>query len=557
MRSTCVCQSESKPMVSPENVLREKRELYARGDSCRSQCSQSWDDAIAATPNMISEVLEHALGYMSPSDSNAMPIEDRFLVHVGVTETGKKIHWYNFKKLVKYSAVTMMFTTGTIYRMTNDIWFQMSGYFAVFIVAVLTAFAIDIGGDSEESGLDDLVDISENIQMLCPFLFGMFVSTTLKRWWSIRTDAIGKCADHLVNLSGMVASLGVRILHADADWSVFLENHERLVNYGLASMSFAAIESGEGVDIDHPVRMGYLTSEEFECLRDCSDRSHAATIWCWIGAVASELLEMCKVPPPNFNVMLQEVRMGVAGIHTLHHYVRTPLPFPYIHLITFLVNLHNFLMAFVAGFRFTAAWAKGHTIVQVFDVFQFLVVPILYQSILLVCVEIMDPMGRDIIDFPVRLMQLETASACFEQTRTTRRMYDELRAAKQSPLPNAHTIWKLPPPPKKPQLHPGSVTEARTPAPDVTLHTHTSEESDADLADRLEEVLDRASTKICDKVVLGIMPLVNAMEEDETDCFDTLEDPFLASYLPPVVPFANHCDSLSSIPELDIKRKRA
>ena len=70
-------------------------------------------------------------------------------------------------------------------------------------------------------------------------------------------------------------------------------------------------------------------------------------------------MEMMKIPGPNFNMLYQEVRMGLSGIHELHKYLRTQLPFPYVHMITLLVNVNNMVMAIV---MVSNAWQKGLTI---------------------------------------------------------------------------------------------------------------------------------------------------------------------------------------------------
>lgn len=499
---------------------------------------------------LVADVVHDLLhGHPNTLDQCFIPSEDRFLVHISATRTGpKKIQWYNFKKLVKTSGIATAFTTGTIYWLSQDVWIQMTGYAAIFILALPIAFAVNLEEDRDDSSMV-IISICHSISRFS-FLFGLFVSTTLTRWWSIRTDCIGKVSDHLITLSGLLASMGARILHADADWAVFQEDYHRIINYGLASMSFVAAESG--MEFDDPVGMGYLTEKELALLTEISGESLAAAIWCWIGALASEMFEMCEVPAPNFNVLLQEVHLAVNGIHSLHHYLRTQLPFPYVHIITFLVNLHNAMMAINSAFRFTASWAEGNKLVQVFDVFHFFVVPMMYQSILLVSMHIMDPMGNDVIDFPIRLMQYETCSTCLEQKRCTRLLYEEMRATRRSPLPNSRTIWKLPAPPQRPQRHPESAAPAVAPWPrdaegglaGVRASGRASvpvpekpaipvQVPSDSFTEHFDRAFESAAAQLCDRVMLRVRPLVDAMEEaDEgaSDLDQAWEDPHLDSW---------------------------
>ena len=45
--------------------------------------------------------------------------------------------------------------------------------------------------------------------------------------------------------------------------------------------------------------------------------------WCWMSAVGGEIMEMMKIPAPNHNMLYQEIRMGLLGIHAVHDYVRS------------------------------------------------------------------------------------------------------------------------------------------------------------------------------------------------------------------------------------------
>merc|ERR1719162_445426 len=118
------------------------------------------------------------------------------------------------------------------------------------------------------------------------------------------------------------------------------------------------------------IELGILNSAETEVLRETSNT--AVVLWCWMSAVGAEVLEMLKIPPPNYNVFFQEIRLGVMGIHELHQYLRTQLPFPYVHMITLLVNVNNFVMAVAAGLKFAIAFDKGQSTVCVAEVCQFL-----------------------------------------------------------------------------------------------------------------------------------------------------------------------------------------
>lgn len=71
-------------------------------------------------------------------------------------------------------------------------------------------------------------------------------------------------------------------------------------------------------------------------------------------------------------------------------------------------------------------------------------VPLLYQGLLSICVFLADPLGDDIIDFPVRHYQLGTGARCATQL-SVREFYENRVNVEKSPLPHAHVITSLVP----------------------------------------------------------------------------------------------------------------
>merc|ERR1719313_1779109 len=101
------------------------------------------------------------------------------------------------------------------------------------------------------------------------------------------------------------------------------------------------------------------------------------------------------------NMLYMDLRMGMEGIHTLHQYLFTQMPFPYVHMITLLVNIHNLVVAFVGGLTCGVRLHSKDGFGAMAQLLQVLIVPSLYQGLMLVCRLLSDPMGDDIIDFPI------------------------------------------------------------------------------------------------------------------------------------------------------------
>lgn len=116
-------------------------------------------------------------------------------------------------------------------------------------------------------------------------------------------------------------------------------------------------------------------------------------------------------------------------------------------MITFLVDIHNIVVAMLAGLKFAIAWRANRPSGCVIEVFQLILVPTMYQGLLQICMFLSDPMGDDIIDFPILEYQITVKESCLSMLRTTRSMCESRWANSRSPLPNAIILNKLPAPP--------------------------------------------------------------------------------------------------------------
>jgi hypothetical protein len=369
-----------------------------------------------------------------------------------------KITAYNFHKLVKVTAVLTIWVKGTVFLLDRAIVVSMLGYASVFFITVVLLLTLSEDEDYErlqKQVMPALTEISTDLMRFCPFLFGLFTSIILSRWWTLRVDGIGAMSDHTINISGLLCSTGARILHNEQDWERFKQLHSRVVKYGVSALACIVAES-RGPDshrLEGLVKLGMLTPEDVAILQLRS--SHAYCLWCWIQAISVEAFEMLKMPPPNHNMIHQEVRQAMQGIHNILMYIRTQLPFPYVHMITLIVNVHNVVLALVSAFEFAINYHNDRGSVAAIKSCKMLILPILYQGLLQICVFLTDPLGDDIIDFPIQTFMFELFKTC-EEHLTCRDLYQARWKEGLSPLPNATVCKSLPgkevaPPPAPPE----------------------------------------------------------------------------------------------------------
>lgn len=85
----------------------------------------------------------------------------------------------------------------------------------------------------------------------------------------------------------------------------------------------------------------------------------------------------------------------------INAYLDTQLPFAYVHLVCFLVNLQNAVFATVSGMTCAQSWGKGDYEEALHQVFSCLLIGIVYQAIFGITYVIADPFGEAVLDFPL------------------------------------------------------------------------------------------------------------------------------------------------------------
>merc|ERR1719316_1241059 len=121
--------------------------------------------------------------------------------------------------------------------------------------------------------------------------------------------------------------------------------------------------------------------------------------------MVSKHCEQQGIAPGKFRDVAAQAILARNGISIIWTYLRTQLPFAYVHLVTFLVNLNNLVVAVKCGMVLSMAikaTAWSQCVNQVLFLF---IVPPLYQGLLGISHVIHDPFGEDLLDFPVMAFQ--------------------------------------------------------------------------------------------------------------------------------------------------------
>jgi len=125
------------------------------------------------------------------------------------------------------------------------------------------------------------------------------------------------------------------------------------------------------------------------------------TCWAWILRVSLSALDHCHIPEPRTAVVIDELMLAKQGITNINAYMDTQLPFGYVHLMTLLVNVQNFIMALKAGVLFADAISTSDVDLMVQQLVSTVVVAFIYQGFLQISYLIACPFGDEVTHFPM------------------------------------------------------------------------------------------------------------------------------------------------------------
>merc|ERR1711879_964765 len=112
-------------------------------------------------------------------------------------------------------------------------------------------------------------------------------------------------------------------------------------------------------------------------------------------------IPVAKAQAARQNVIIKQAMLARDGINVIHTYIDTQLPFCYVHLITFVVNIQNLTLAAKCGAEFAVAYAKGEHQVLMNQVIIIILVGALCQGLLSISYFVQDPFGTSLVCLPI------------------------------------------------------------------------------------------------------------------------------------------------------------
>jgi hypothetical protein len=227
---------------------------------------------------------------------------------------------------------------------------------------------------------------------LAAFLLSFYTSTSVSRWWTIRTGGVG----------------GIKAATMDLEMFIcqFCTKEEKVLSairrYSRASLILVCLWRRNQLDKLKEQMMGrnLLDEQEVNKLLTWNHCLHE-TIWAWQAGIVTMLHKEGKIKSDQLlALLLQRCSDGRSAVQLIHTHIAVRIPMQYVHLLGLLVKMHNLVLAIIMGTLFGAALRNLEAVVCIQLFGRTLILPFLFNAILLINAELSDPFEGNTADFP-------------------------------------------------------------------------------------------------------------------------------------------------------------
>jgi len=276
--------------------------------------------------------------------------------------------------------------------------------------------------DGQETRMREFAMI---MTILASLLLSFYTSISVARWWVIRAQGVG-------GIKAAAMDLEIMISQCVTQEPQVLESIRRYARTSLI-LVFLWRRKRLGGMKEELVSQGLLTEQECDQLLKYNHMLHE-TIWAWQSAIVCTLHNEGKIQSDQLlRALLERCSDGRKAIQCIHTHLAVKIPMQYVHLLGLLVKLHNLVLAVIMGALFGAAIRNADFIICCQLAGRTLLLPMLFNSILLINAGMSDPFTGNPTDFPGHAYSaaLEKDGSSF--VKASKAMPDWM--AKRNPMP--------------------------------------------------------------------------------------------------------------------------
>lgn len=245
--------------------------------------------------------------------------------------------------------------------------------------------------NSQESRMREFAMI---MTVLASLLLSFYTAMAVGRWWAIRAKGVGgikAAAMELEMLISQAVTQEPQVLDAIRRYARTSLVLVFLWRRGLLGADQAKAEL---------IKQGLLTDQEASQLSKWNHCLHE-TIWGWQSVIVCVLWREGKIHSDQLlRTLLERCSDGRSAIQCIHTHLAVKIPMQYVQLLGFLVKMHNVILSVIMGALFGAAVRNAEIIICCQLVGRTLILPFLFNAILLINAELSDPFDGGPTDFP-------------------------------------------------------------------------------------------------------------------------------------------------------------
>lgn len=354
------------------------------------------DDADETTPLMSASKSMH-------------PTLHTYATHDGIADTEGQCKAYNVEDVITLRVFGMV--NGTVFQ-SKSLWAEtgMMGLLYWSIFGVLYAYRWEHFSEfvGKEANIRAFIAM---FSTLIGLLLSFYTALNLGRWWSMRM-AVRDVQEGCKKLVVMLA-------HGVTSDEEVLDTVQR---YARASLYLLFACSQPAEDFESPriatLQAGFITQEESDMLQQLNPHMtfiQAETLWAWLANIVTRLhAQGLSAGAPHYCSLIAAVEQGRCGVSTIQTYLETPIPLGYVHMLCWMVKLHNIILTILMALSSVklADGPDGFDEVGVFRTgFRAFFMPFLYNAILILNSEVTDPFGGDVQDFDAKYFDVEMKMA--------------------------------------------------------------------------------------------------------------------------------------------------
>mmetsp|Transcript_73607 Transcript_73607/g.159251 ORF Transcript_73607/g.159251 Transcript_73607/m.159251 type:complete len:410 (-) Transcript_73607:66-1295(-) len=339
---------------------------------------------------------------------------------------------------------TFLIHSGTVWSDMRLWWIMGRLLLVVAVIAPITFFC-----EWDPSGLrvSEFRTFATYLNVFVAFLLGLFMNISLNRWLEC-VDGFMVLVQAVRNLQIQLASLGVQ-----------REKALVILRFGIISVRCLShqvrgmehYDTGEKEDLRDAMfkdlstigdDMSMLTMKEVEMLKTVADP--AGLLWIWVGSYLGRLAQDGHIPPmasPTYGRIMNLAQHAQEGLRKVRSTVMVQTPFMYVHTLSTVVHLNNFLSALSLGltlgasagviltsreyhFIEVAGESKPGPVMKAFEniiisTLTCFVGPLLFQAFLIISVGVSMPFSNSKVD--------KGAEASIPTNRILRELYADIR----------------------------------------------------------------------------------------------------------------------------------